>query len=92
MVVAGNQLQIDLAQLLIGAFVFEPKVGQCDLSVNDGQAVLFCDLSLPVRLFRGGKRLQFGEFAVYGLLEFKVQNYPLNPASGSFDPDRLLLV
>jgi hypothetical protein len=54
-IVAGNQLQIDLPQLLVRAFVFEPEVGQCDLSVHDRQTVFFCDLSLAFGLLGGGR-------------------------------------
>src|ERR1700737_3175462 len=89
---SGDQLQIDLSHVLIGPFVFQPQVGESDLSLYDRQAVFLREFLFVLKLFGLGKLVELRELPVERALELEVENDTRNFASRASNPFGLALV
>jgi hypothetical protein len=89
---SGDQLQIDLSHVLIRPFVFQPQVGESDLSLDDRQAVLLREFLFVLKLFGLGKLVELRELPVERALELEVENDTRNFASRASNPFGLALV
>src|SRR5262245_32101343 len=73
-----RQLQIDTGGFAVGRLVFNPQVRQADLASYDFETVFSSDLALFPAVFLKRKFSRFSKRRIGSLLQFIVQNDPLD--------------
>ena len=91
-VFATDEFKVNFGLLLVRGFVFHAEVGKGNLSAHDRQIVRPGDFLPARKLFLGGQRVDLGQLAIDGSLQFKVENHAVDLSSRSRDSFAFVLV